>query len=366
MADLAAGPAGGRRRSGSKVNCTGSAAVACGGSPVADFDTLHDVYVNVNVGRSTIDVSALDPMPRQPAPRDLALTLCVVVFWGFSFVPIVVALREIPPFALASLRFFLAAVPLVFFVRRPRMPVRYVIGYGFAIGVFQFGLLFLGMKLGMPAGLSSLVIQVQVFFTIGLGIVFLGDHLRGENIAGAIVAALGIVLLAAFKLASGAQSTFIGLLLVIAAAFAWSVGNIVAKFAAGEHEADMFALVVWSSLVPPLPLAAVSYLIEGGDAAYRAALSASALAWGCVIFLAWGATLFGFASWARLLHRYPTALISPFALLIPVSGLVSGALFLHESLSPLQFAGVVLVLIGLVVNVYGGRWRERISRLGAG
>ncbi|MBS0327859.1 MAG: EamA family transporter [Proteobacteria bacterium] len=301
-------------------------------------------------------------MPRHLAPRDLALTLCVVILWGFSFVPIVVALREVPPFALAAVRFFLAAVPLVFFVPRPRMPARFVIGYGFAIGVFQFGLLFLGMKLGMPAGLSSLVIQVQVFFTIGLGIVFLGDRLHAENAAGAVVAALGIVLLAAFKLASGAHSTFIGLLLIVVAAFAWSVGNIAAKYAAGEHDPDMFALVVWSSLVPPLPLAAVAYFTEGGTAAFHAVASAGALTWGCVVFMAWGATLFGFASWARLLHRYPTALISPFALLIPVSGLLSGALFLHESLARLQLAGVALVLAGLVVNVYGGRWRGEGAR----
>lgn len=305
-------------------------------------------------------------MPRHLAPRDLALTLFVAALWGFSFVPIVVALREIPPFMLAAMRFFLAAVPLVFFVRRPRMPARFVIGYGLAIGVFMFGLLFFGMNLGMPAGLSSLVIQIQVFFTIGLGIAFLGDHLRGENVAGAIVAALGIVLLAIFKLTRGTHSTFIGLLLVIVAALAWATGNIVAKHAAGEHDSDMFALVVWSSLVPPLPLAAVSYLTEGGDAVFRAVVSAGALTWGCVIFMAWGATLFGFASWARLLHRYPTALISPFALLIPVSGLVSGALFLHERLAPLQLAGVVLVLLGLVVNLYGGRWRGWAARVRAG
>src|SRR5882672_3308534 len=111
-------------------------------------------------------------------PRDLALILAVVALWGFSFVAIKVALREIPPFALAALRFLLAAMPLVFFIKRSRMPWSYVAGYGFAIGVCQFGLLFLGMKLGMPAGLSSLVIQLQVFFTIGLGIVFLGDRLH--------------------------------------------------------------------------------------------------------------------------------------------------------------------------------------------
>jgi O-acetylserine/cysteine efflux transporter len=289
------------------------------------------------------------------APRDLALIVVVVALWGFSFVPIKVGLREIPPFALAALRFFFAAVPLVFFVPRPRMPLGVVVAYGLAIGVFQFGLLFLGMRLGMPAGLSSIVIQVQVFFTIGLGVVFLRDHLHRQNIVGAIVAALGVAVLAAYKIQGGAASTFVGLLLVLVAALAWGVGNIVAKRAAGEHDDDMFALVVWSSLVPPLPLAVVAYVFEGGGAMLQAVASASALTWGCIVFLAYVATLFGFASWARLLHRYPTGLVSPFALLIPVSGLASGAIFLGEGLAPMQALGVGLVLAGLVVNVYGAR-----------
>lgn len=285
-----------------------------------------------------------------------------MALWGFSFVPIKVGLREIPPFALAALRFFFAAVPLVFFIRRPQMPWRFVAAYGFAIGVCQFGLLFLGMKLGMPAGLSSLVIQVQVFFTIGLGLVYLGDRVSRQNLIGAIIAAAGIVLLALYKLSGGATSTLVGFVLVLFAALAWAVGNVVAKRAAGDHEPDMFALVVWSSLVPPLPLALLSYLFEGGAASWDAVIHASALAWGSVLFLAWGATLFGFATWAGLMHRYPTGLISPFALLIPVSGLASGALLLGESLAAMQFAGVLLVLAGLAMNVYGARMKAWLAR----
>ncbi len=287
-------------------------------------------------------------------PRDLLLTLVVVTLLGFSFVPIKIGLREIPPFALAGLRFLFAAVPLVFFIKMPRMPWRMIAGYGAAIGIVQFGLAFLAIKLGMPAGLTSLVIQMQVFFTIGLAIALLGDRLRRHNLIGAIIAACGIVLLGVLKLAAGLSGTFIGFILVLIAAFAWSVGNIIAKRAAGEHGADMLALVVWSSLIPPLPLFALSYLFEGGPVAVHAVLSASALAWVCVFTLAWGATLFGFGSWANLLHRYPTALISPFALLIPVSGLTSGALFLGESLAPMQLVGVLLVFFGLAENVLGG------------
>lgn len=296
------------------------------------------------------------------SPRDLALTLAVVVVWGYTFVPIKVALAEVPPFALAALRFFFAAVPLVFFVKRPAMPWRYVVGYGLAIGVCQFGLLFLGMKLGMPAGLSSLVIQVQVFFTIGLAVALAGDRIRRHHVLGAGIAAIGVIVLAAHKLAGGMSGTFAGFLLVLAAALAWAVGNLIAKRGAGAHGADMFALVVWSSLVPPLPLAALSYAVEGGAVAAHAVASMSATAWGCVLFMSYAGTLFGFASWNALLHRYPTALISPFALLIPVSGLASGALFLGESLAPTQAAGAVFVLAGLAVNVYGPRLRTWLAR----
>ncbi|MEJ7668145.1 MAG: EamA family transporter [Casimicrobiaceae bacterium] len=303
-------------------------------------------------------------MKTRLAPRDLALTLAIVALWGFSFVPIKLGLRELPPFALAAFRFLFAAVPLVFFIKPPQMPWRYVVAYGFVIGVCQFGLLFLGMNLGMPAGLSSLVIQVQIFFTIGLAIAFLGDRLHRQNLIGAAIATVGVVLLGAYKLIGGPTATLIGFVLVLFAALAWAIGNVIAKRAAGAHDDDMFALVVWSSLIPPLPLAALSYVFEGGAAAWHAVANASAFTWGCVLFLAWGATLFGFASWAGLLHRYPTALISPFALLIPVAGLASGALFLGESLAPMQMLGVALVFGGLAENVYGVRIRAWLATIG--
>ena len=295
------------------------------------------------------------------SPRDLLLTLAIVAVWGYTFVPIKVALREVPPFALAGMRFALAALPLVFFIRRPAMPWRFIVTYGFAIGVLQFGLMFLGLKLGMPAGLASLVIQLQVFFTIGLAVMLDGDRLQWHNLFGAAVAVIGVALLGAHKLGAGESGTFAGFLLIIAAGLAWAVGNIIAKRGAGEHAPDMFALVVWSSLVPPLPLFALSYALEGGPAAFDAVVTMSALAWGCLAVMAYAATLFAFGTWNALLHRYPTALISPFALLIPVFGIGSGALFLGEKLAPLQMAGVALVFGGLVVNTFAPRIRAWLA-----
>jgi O-acetylserine/cysteine efflux transporter len=287
--------------------------------------------------------------------RDLALLLAVVALWGFAFVPIKVALETVPPFALAGLRFFFAALPAIFFVRGPHVPLRALIGYGVAIGVCQFGLLFLGMRLGMPAGLSSLVIQTQVFFTMALGAWWMHDRLRPHNVAGALVATVGMVLLGAYKVSEGASTTFVGFLLVIAAAVGWAVGNIMAKRMMHGRDDEMLGLVVWSSLVPPVPLALLSYAFEGGPAAVHAVVHMDLLRWGCVLLLAYGATLFGFVTWNRLLHRYPTPLVSPFGLLIPVSGLASGALLVGERLAPLQIAGALLVLAGLAWNVYGAR-----------
>jgi O-acetylserine/cysteine efflux transporter len=291
-------------------------------------------------------------------PRDFALVVVIVTLWGFAFVPIKWALAEVPPFMLAALRFLFAAIPAVFIIAPPAMRASTVIAYGIAIGVLQYGLMFLGMKLGMPAGLSSLVMQLQVYFTIGLAVAFAGDRMHRWNVVGALVALAGVALLAAAKLGSGVSGTLGGFALLILAALAWGAGNVIAKRAGGV---DMVSLVVWSSLVAPPFLALASYASEGGAEAFRAVASASWVTWATVVFLAWGATLFGFSVWNRMLHRYPAALISPFALLIPVSGLASGAIFLGERLTFTQAAGVAMVFAGLAVNVYGAalwaRWR---------
>jgi len=304
-------------------------------------------------------------MTARLAPRDLALILVVVAMWGFAFVPIRWALDALPPFSLAALRFLFAALPAVLFVPRPAVSWTALVAYGVAIGIWQFGLLFLGMQLGMPAGLSSLVIQVQVFFTMALGVLWMRDRLGVHNVVGAIVAASGVAVLGVHRIATGATTSLIGFALVIAAALGWGVGNVMAKRMMHDRDDEMLGLVVWSSLVPPLPLFAVSWLFEGGPVALHAVLDMSARTLGCILLLAYGATLFGYVSWNRLLHRYPTPLISPFGLLIPVSGLASGALFLGERLAPLQAVGAVLVLAGLAWNVYGPRWRRAPTKTGA-
>ncbi len=305
-------------------------------------------------------------MPARLSARDLAYVLAIVTVWGFTFVPMRWALDTVPPFALAALRFLCAAVPAVFLVRRPAVSWRTLVAYGLTIGVFQFGLLFLGIKLGMTAGLSSLVIQAQVFFTLAIAAWWLHDRLTPHSIAGAAIAGAGIAVLGAHKVMAGVGATLVGFVLVIVAALSWAVGNVIAKAAARgadgrEGGVDMFAMVVWSSLAAPLPLFAASYVFEGGPEAVAAVRDMTWQPWACVLFMSYFATLFGYGKWNVLLHRYPTEVVAPFGLLIPVSGLLSGAIFLGESLAPLQFAGAALVLVGLAWNLYGRQAREWLA-----
>lgn len=123
---------------------------------------------------------APDSHPPRPAAanlgvRDTVMALLVVFTWGVSFVAIKLGLDAMPPMALCAWRFLLATVPLIFFVRRPNVPWTLLLGYGLMIGVVQFGLLFLAIAIGMPAGLSSVVIQAQVFVTIALSVIWLGE-----------------------------------------------------------------------------------------------------------------------------------------------------------------------------------------------
>jgi O-acetylserine/cysteine efflux transporter len=105
-------------------------------------------------------------MPR----RHVILAFVVAVVWGVNFVVIHVGLRDFPPLLFAALRFTVVAFPAVLFVRRPAVPLRWVLGVGTFLSAGQFGLLFVAMDQGLPAGLASLVLQVQVLFTIAVAL----------------------------------------------------------------------------------------------------------------------------------------------------------------------------------------------------
>ena len=252
------------------------------------------------------------------SPRHLALALILVTVWGVNFVAIRWAVDEVPPLLLTALRYLLAALPAVFLVRRPQVRLGVLVAYGLSIGVLQFGLLFVAIKLGMPAGLSSLVMQLQAFFTIGLAVAFLGEKPGVAQLAGAVVAFAGIGIIGLERLEGAA---LLPLLMTIAAAFFWGVGNIVTKKAG---RIDMLAFVVWSSLVPPVPLLFASLLFEGPGAIGTALENVTWLGGGSLLFIVYASTLFGYGVWSMLLSHYPANLVAPFTLLVPIAGTASG------------------------------------------
>ncbi len=287
--------------------------------------------------------------------RDLLLALLVVIVWGSNFVVMKVGLRGIPPLMFCTLRFGFAAFPLVLLLRPPSAPWRKVAGWGLAQFAVQFGLLLTSLKLGMSAGLASLVMQLQAFFTIALAWLVLHERARPVQLLGGAIA-LGGMGLVAWNLHQG--TSLAGLVLLIAGAMSWAVANVLSKRLGPTHAV---ALAGWGSLVAVPPLLALSLLLEGPAADWHALRAMDTLSWLVVAFQSYPATLFGFGVWAMLMRRYPAAQIAPFTLLVPVSGMLAATLVLHEPLQSWKLGAAALVLVGLGLN----QWPALRQRLRA-
>jgi O-acetylserine/cysteine efflux transporter len=280
--------------------------------------------------------------------RDILAAILAATALGLAFIAIKFGVHEAPPLLLTALRFTFAAFPAILFVRPPRAPFALVALYGLLIGVGQFGLLFLSIGLGMPIGLASLVIQLQAFITIFLAWTLMGERPSGVQLIGGGIALLGIVAIGATRLGGASFGPF---LMVIGAAFCWGFGNLVGKRAG---RIDMFAFTVWSSLAAPVPLLLLSMLFENGRTLPALAHPSWVLA-ACVAGLAYGGTIIGFGLWARVMALYSAARVAPFALLIPVVGMIAGWVVFKEPLGSFELLGAVLVMAGLAFNVFGDR-----------
>ena len=287
-------------------------------------------------------------------PLDTLAAVTAAFVWGLTFIAIKLGVQEAPPFLMTALRFGAAALPLALFVRPPAAPARLVVAYGALIGFAQFGLLFLAVYLGMPAGLASLVVQAQVFFTLLFAALAMGERATPAQLAGAALSLAGMVLIGSARLQNAAIGPF---LLTLAAAACWGAGNIVGK---KMGRVDPLALMVWSSLVAPAPMLALS-LALAPQATLKALDPPSVTLVASVLFLAYGGTLFSYGLWARLLARYPANAVAPFALLVPVVGMVAAGFWFGEIASPREWAGAAIVMAGLAVNVFGGALRRRLA-----
>ena len=288
--------------------------------------------------------------------RHFLLALAVVAVWGTNFVVIKVALGHLPPLLFAALRFTLALLPAMLFLPRPTVSWRNLAAYGVLIGVGQFGLLYVAMQGHISPGLASLVIQTQVFFTIGLSMRLAGERLRGFQWFALLLASAGIGVI---LLHTDGTTTVLGLALVLVAALSWAGGNIAAKQAVPDN---ILAYVVWSSAFAVPPLLALSFAFEGWDAMASGVRHADAATWAAVAWQAWGNTLFGYAAWGWLLARHPAATITPMALLVPLFGMGASAVWLAEPLPAWKLGAAALVMAGLALNLLWPRWRNWLAR----
>lgn len=280
----------------------------------------------------------------------ILLALVNVVLWGFNFVVIKLGVSDVPPLFLSSMRYVFSSLPFILFFRKPDVPWKTIILFGMTIGFGQFALLFPALKLGLPAGLASLVLQVQAFFTMVLAAVLLGEKAGPARIFGAAVAFGGLGVIAIDRM--HAATAFVPLLMCVGAALSWAAANIVNR---GVSKVDPIAFIVWTSLVPIVPLFALSWIVEGPDAIWAAASSPSPAAIGSIAYLVFGATLIGASIWSFLMARYPAAVVAPFSLLVPVVGMASAAIVFHERVSGIETVGAALIALGLILNVFGGR-----------
>ncbi len=282
--------------------------------------------------------------------RDALLALAIVFVWGTNFVVIRLGLDVLPPLFFATLRFCFVFVPAAFFLKRPNVPWANLVIYGVAIGLFQFGMLFIAMKGHISPGLASLVVQMQVFFTIGLAMLRTGEKLAAHRLIAFALALAGMGVIAAHN---GQGATLGGVALVLVAALGWAFGNQASREAG---KVNMLAYVVWAAMFSIPPLAILSLALEGPAAIATGLAHATALTWTAVLWQSVGNTMFGYACWGWLLSRYPAATVAPMSLLVPIFGFGASALLLGEPLPLWKIGATLLIMAGLAVNLL---WRPK-------
>jgi len=277
------------------------------------------------------------------------LAVLVMLVWGGNFVVIDEGLGDVPPLLFLAIRFVFVALPLVFFVPRPKAGWRAVVAVGTFMSLGQFSLLYISLDLGMPAGLASLVLQAQVIFTIVIAAVVIKESPSRRQVVGAAIGTAGLVLVV---VAHGATAPIIPVLVMLGASLSWATGNVITRHAGIQSG---FSLVVWSALVVPVPAFLLSLAVDGGDEVGRALTHLSGTAIASTAYTAIGASLLGYGIWNSLLARYPASAVVPFVLLVPVVGIAAAWLVQDEVPTGLEIVGGVVMLVGVAAATISRR-----------
>jgi len=279
------------------------------------------------------------------------LALIVTIIWGTNFVFIKIGLNELPPFLFATIRFILVAIPLVFILKKPNASWLLIAAYGLFIGVGQFGVLFYAMQNDIAPGLASLVLQTQVFFSIIFAIFFFKESIAPSQWLALLISFSGIALIAS---KTGGQTTLFGLALALLAAISWAMGNMTVKKAG---KVNIIAFLAYSSLFAVPVLAAMSFYFEGWELIKTSIQSASMVSVYVILWQTIGNTLIGYGLWNFLLSRYNAATVTPWALLIPISGMSAASFMLDEPMPPWKLIAAALVISGLIINIIATKKR---------
>jgi O-acetylserine/cysteine efflux transporter len=308
-------------------------------------------------------------MPHQTShftTRDYLSALAVVVIWGMNFVFMKFALHDFTPFQLGAARYVFAVFPLILFIKRPKMDVKWLVLYGLFQGVGQFGFVFVALKVGMTAALASVLMQTQVFFTALFGFVLLGERPSRSLQIGLLLAAAGLSCFAMNYVAPQANNTtattLFGLIFCVSGASMWAASNIVVRKAqqslGKDSSFDAVAFLVWSSIMPILPFVALTLLLDAESTRWRW-LDAPWSSWLSVLFLGWVATITAYALWTGLLKRHAANRVAPFSLGVPIVGLTAGVVILGEQITTWQWGGIGLVVAALMMVMFGPRLFSR-------
>ncbi|TNC22891.1 EamA family transporter [Amycolatopsis alkalitolerans] len=288
--------------------------------------------------------------------RDRFLAVFVAVLWGCNFLAIHYLLGHFPPLFAGALRFLVIAIPTVLFIPRPKVKARWLIGFGLGFGTGQFAFLFIAMRIGMPTGLASLVLQASAPFTVVLGSAFLRERLSARQVTGIVLAVGGMAVIAWHQ---AEHAALLPVALTLLAALSWGIGNVCARQARPENGLHF---TLWMSVVPPIPMLLLSLIFEGPGAQWQSfATLGTANGWtglGGLAYVVLAGTLVGGGIWTTLMRRNPAATVAPFSLLVPVVGMTASFLLLGERQSLTEILAGVVIVGGVLLGSLPRRQRS--------
>ena len=292
--------------------------------------------------------------------KDMFLALLIIFAWGFNFIVMRWGLDELTPMMLGGLRFLLLGMIGCFFFSRPNTPLIWCIGYALSLNFGQFAFLFSAMSFGMPAGLASLVLQSQAIFTLLFAVLLLKETIRPYQVLAIGIAIGGLAVIGLDN--EDTTMSALGFGLTLAAGSSWALGNIFTKIINRKGYDTNLNMIVWSSWIPPIPFFICAYFIDGPDVMWSNIVGLNFKSISSLAYLSIFATLVGYGLWSHLLSRYPAATVAPLTLGVPVVGLTSAEIFLSESVSSMQWGGILIVLLGLMLNTFGGSWLKKVNQ----